>query len=456
MAIRTRWTGTAWGEVLLVVAAASAGAYGQAYEHTAAGIEVRGIDHWRHWIYQNDIVEQRSAAIDSTGLFHLDARGIAPRFHERKRNYTTDMGQFEYADGVRQGGNIVHGSITALANAHQADLLVDGDADSFWEPPSVDLDRGDLSKWQINIDLGRSVWVDSIVIRTPPTDAPKLFAVEASMGKQIGTASGRGYRFDAIGSGSGRGESGRYVFAVPPLDRADGDLDGRADLEGSFIHFIRVTIVASDFDQKARLGEGAEGLQAYQALPSARRGRRLYRRVTAGAMITELRAQVDADGGIVKTAAQIYDELPPAQQGDIVYFEREQPRFSEIEVWGPGDNVAYRPDRRAGGAFEEGGRGSPAAATDGVYLTRWLATSWDSQLSETLVVRPRPVVRCGWIWGPCSGSTPFSWERYRPRRATTRARFTDSICWAPTGVRCGLWHCMIWRITPSSNAGYDG
>ena len=131
MAMGTRLRGTAWREVLLLVAAASAGAYGQAYKHTYEGIEVGGIDHWRNWIYQNDIVEQRSAAIDSSGLFHLRARGIAPRFHERKRNYTTDMDQFEYADGVRQGGNIVHGGITALANAHQADLLVDGVADSF-------------------------------------------------------------------------------------------------------------------------------------------------------------------------------------------------------------------------------------------------------------------------------------------------------------------------------------
>ncbi len=305
------------------------------------------------------------------------------------------MGQFEYADGVRQGGNSVRGNITALTNAHLAGLLVDGDVDSFWEPPSADLDRGDLSRWQINIDLGRAVWVDSIVVRTPPSHAPKLFAVEASMGKQIGTASGRGYRYDAIGSGRGQGGGGRHVFAVPPLDRADGDLDGRADLEGSFIHFIRITIVSSDFDQKARLGEGAEGLKAFQALESARRGRRLFRRVTAGGTITELRALVDADGNTVKTAAAIYDELLPAERGDIVYFEREQPRFSEIEVWGPGDNVAYRPDMRAGGAFEEGGRGSPAAATDGVYLTRWLATSWDSQLSEQV---GGPTTACCTMW----------------------------------------------------------
>ncbi len=77
MAMRTRFTGTSWGEVLLVVAALSAGAYGQAYERTADGIVVRGVSHWRNWVYQNDIVEQRAAAIDSSRLFQLDSRGIA-------------------------------------------------------------------------------------------------------------------------------------------------------------------------------------------------------------------------------------------------------------------------------------------------------------------------------------------------------------------------------------------
>ena len=370
-------------------------AFAQAYERTADGIAVHGTPHWSNWIYQNDIVAQRAVSIDSSGLFSIDALGISPRFLAGKRNYTLDMDQFEYADVVRHGGALVRGKVTALANAHLADRLIDGDADSFWEPPAADLDRGDLSKWQINIDLGRSVWVDSIVVRTPAADAPKLFAVEASMGVRVGTASGSGYRFDSIGSARGNDAQGRYAFSVSPLDRADVDLDGRNDLEGSFIHFIRVTVLASDFDQKTRLGEGDEGLQAYQRLPPERRGRLLYRRVNAGGSTTEIRSQTDADGAVVVTAATIYDALPLLEQGPIVYFENEQPRLSEIEVWGPGDNVAYRPEQRAGGAFEEGGRGSPAAATDGVYLTRWLATSWDRQLSEAV---GGPSTACCTMW----------------------------------------------------------
>ena len=142
-------------------------AFAQAYERTADGIAVHGTPHWSNWIYQNDIVAQRAVSIDSSGLFSIDALGISPRFLAGKRNYTLDMDQFEYADVVRHGGALVRGKVTALANAHLADRLIDGDADSFWEPPAADLDRGDLSKWQINIDLGRSVWVDSIVVRTP-------------------------------------------------------------------------------------------------------------------------------------------------------------------------------------------------------------------------------------------------------------------------------------------------
>ena len=370
--------------VLGATALSCGAALGQAYELDADGLSVRSVHHWSHWVFQNDLVSQRSAPIDSSGLFEIDSRGIAPRFFAGARDYTADMDRFEYPDVIRHSGGFVRGNITALANQHLVNRLIDDDVTSYWEPPAIDLDRGDLSGWQIDIDLGRSVWVDSIVVSTPPGDAPKQFALEASMGKEIGTASSRAYRFDPVGRGRRLEGEDRFVFPVPALDLADVDLDGRADVEGSFIHFIRLTITASDFGQKSRLGEGDEGLEAYLSLPSQRRGRRLFLRLTTGGSTKEIRPQTDADGVVLRTAEAIYTSLPPEAQGGVVYFEREQPRLAEIEVWGPGDNIALRPEFRAGGAFEEGGRGSPAAATDGVYLTRWLATSWDRRFSEAV------------------------------------------------------------------------
>ena len=327
-------------------------------------------------------ISDLSAPLDSSGLFDITGSGINPHYFPGSQNHVLDRGEFRYIDNVSGDGQTIQGSITALSNPHLAAQLGDGDPRTFWEPAAEDLSREGLSNWKIEINLGRAVWADSIVVVFPPRlesedlgDPIKLLVVEASMGESGGGA--ESYRFTLVGKTTEKGDLRRHVFPLEPLGPADFDLDGAPDIVGSFVHLIRLTALDSDFDQKELLGQGAAGRrQYYEALGPQRRGRRVFQRVNAGNFLKPIREVVTSEGDTL-SPEQIYSSLSPEEQGPILYFKREWPRIAEIQVWGPGPNLAYLPERRAGGSFEDGGKGSPQKSTDGVFLTRWNGGAWD-------------------------------------------------------------------------------
>ena len=435
---------------------------------------------WRNWIYQNSFVREVSSPMDSTGLFDFTFLGVKPKYFAATQNHVLGRGDFSYVDDVRFRGLTVtvQGQIQALSNDEIASRVGDGDVTTYWEPADADFNADGLRNWQILIDLGRSVFADSIVVQFPPIesggqqtvpvvsadagavsdltpelqaaiaafsrrsalndivapadlldddgtvvvaagdmviaagqslpgtlsglrrlsdlgiafveveeaedlgDAPKLFAVEVSMGKQAGDTSSKNYRFDVVGRASVSGNQRRFVFDLEPLDAADADLDGSPDFAGTFVHFVRVTVFDSDFDTKELLGEGQAGAAAYAELTPERRGLRVYQRLTAGGFVKRISPVIDDGGDTLRTAEQVYDGLTESEQGPIRYFKRELPRISEIEVWGPGPNVAYRPQRHAGTAYEDGGNGTPLLALDGIYLTKWYGNAWDLKYSS--------------------------------------------------------------------------
>jgi len=230
-----------------------------------------------------------------------------------------------------------------------------------------------------------------------PGDAPKLFAVEVSMGKQAGDTSSKNYRFDVVGRASVSGNQRRFVFNLLPLDAADGNLDGSPDFAGTFVHFVRVTVFDSDFDTKELLGEGDVGQTAYDQLPTERRGLRVYQRLTAGGFVKRISPIVDDAGDTLQTAEQVYVSLPADEQGPIRFFKRELPRISEVQVLGPGPNVAYRPERHGGAGYEDGGNGTPLLAVDGVYLTKWYGNAWDLKYSSGFAGHDQLVCCTMWL-----------------------------------------------------------
>ena len=83
---------------------------------------------------------------------------------------------------------------------------------------------------------------------------------------------------------------------------------------------------------------------------------------------------MDDENGL--SAREKYSALSEDKRGPILYFSREVPRISEVQVWAKGDNYALQPEKRGGASYENGGLGAPELATDGLYDSEWQANTW--------------------------------------------------------------------------------
>jgi hypothetical protein len=162
----------------------------------------------------------------------------------------------------------------------------------------------------------------------------------------------------------------RQTYPITPLLRADFNLDGLPDLEGSFLQYVRLKITESNIDRHRFLGAGDSARVAFQQLPPERRGAVAHQRWTAGGFLIEVDEET------------YFNDVAKEQRGPIRYFEREVPRVAEVQIWTKGDNLALNPRQRAGDSYEMGGRGTPSQATDGLYQTEWTAWGYDPTLSR--------------------------------------------------------------------------
>ncbi|MCE2449607.1 MAG: hypothetical protein J4F35_14860 [Candidatus Latescibacteria bacterium] len=379
-----------------------------AYRLFGNSIRVDRASHWENWIYQNDLVSQLNVSIGDADIFQVEADGLRPVFFRRNINAAPTAVDFTYPDLVRAGGDIVSGGATAKSNDVLANDIIDGDLSTFWEPDTPvsyasrlarpgDFHIDGLRNWEIEIDLGRLVFADSLTIIFPAGqfedeflgEPVKSFALFASMGERFPFPLGNKLQFSLIeevstsGGVSGEtgagtlvsvpGTRGRYVqmtFPLSPLDRADWDLDGLPDISGAFIHYVRIKITDSDLWRDSFLGAGEEARLAYEALPQEQRGALVYQRQTAGGLFIELRDDTN------QTAGEKYQTLPEKKRGPILYYSKEVPRIAEVQVWAKGDNYALQPERRGGASFENGGLGAPNLSTDGLYDSEWVANTW--------------------------------------------------------------------------------
>ena len=399
---------------------------GESYRLFGNSIRVDRASHWQNWIYQNDLVSSLNVPVNSADIFRVDSEGLRPVFFRRNINVAPNSTNFKYKDLVRAGGELVDGGAAALTNNLRANSTIDDNLETYWEPDtpssyegrlsqSHDFDIDNLRKWELEIDLGQLTYVDSITVIFPAgqigaefLDEPvKSFALFASMGERFPFPLGNRLNFTLIGQistdfsvgkiaapqqfttqGGGvsdidigeavlvpkPGTDGRYVqvtFPLTPLDRADWDLDGLADINGTFLQYIRLKVTDSDLWRDFSLGAGEDARLQYEALPPERRGALVYQRVTAGGLLVELQ---DEDGG--QLARERYQDLPEDKRGPILYFGKEVPRISEVQVWAKGDNYALQPEKRGGASYENGGLGAPELATDGLYDSEWQANTW--------------------------------------------------------------------------------
>ncbi|MDP6701641.1 MAG: hypothetical protein QGH25_18465, partial [Candidatus Latescibacteria bacterium] len=142
-------------------------AHGQGYRLTADAVRVDRAEHWREWIFQNDVVSSLNERAAATDLFAISTAGLQPRLVSSRDNATRRAGQFSYVDAVRTNGETVRGGVEALSNQPIAPRLIDGDPNTFWEPAAADFSAEGLRDWEFVVDLGRLVFVDSITVAFP-------------------------------------------------------------------------------------------------------------------------------------------------------------------------------------------------------------------------------------------------------------------------------------------------
>lgn len=332
------------GTVICLLALALPTSAQEGYRMLADQLVVNTQADWEAWVSPTGV---RVVVADGT---------VEPRFLRRNMNAALDASRFRY---VSEGDTLTGGILAAGSNRTQADLVIDGDDGSWWEPaPGAPVDG-----WWIDIDLGRVVVVSRLVVRFAESGDPFLkFRVLISDGRTTFTAT-RQREFHRVGLVNLPNKTQReFVFDVEPR------LLGQPELEGDIAQIIRIQALDSDGPQGAEVDA-----EVYAALPEQERGAiDHYRRTSAGRQI-----RVDEE---------IYDALPAVERGDIHHFRRERPRLAEVEVYALGDNVARltRPPLETKRLTPDQLRTRPF--TDGLYATSGFLREYDAVRDKNQIV----------------------------------------------------------------------
>lgn len=301
-------------------------AWCQAYQLDDNGLNV-ATEHWPAWNFP-------------AGSLDFSAEGVRPTFVREQVNASLDASTFKHADGV-QGG--IRNAGTNLAGAAN---ILDGREDTFWEPDLADA----LDTWWVEIDLGRLVWAQKVVVKFAAEGAgdPFLqFKVLTANGDPAFLQS-ESFNYLPAGHSEGLNKSQRvYEFELQPTRTVDPGLTGR------LIQFLQVVAMASDLGQAEQISAAR-----WHSLPEQERGAVLYfRRESSGVLRP------------IDQAA--YEAIEAQWQGPVQYYRRERPRLTEVEVWTVGDNISLGALERGGEIVGYGNLGAERLTVDGDWGSFW-------------------------------------------------------------------------------------
>ncbi|MEE3259188.1 MAG: hypothetical protein VX293_08255, partial [Candidatus Latescibacterota bacterium] len=202
-----------------------------------------------------------------------------------------------------------------------------------------------LDSWTLDIDLGRLVPVTKVVLHFLGGDQGEPFRQV----RLLGTPSDlRNAELSLID---------RTIAPVENTDIVEFDLD--PDGEGLYrqLHNLRLAVTDSKLDKFAVITA-----DEFAALPLDEQGGIDYHIVNAA-------------GSETKVAQDIYEGVSPERRGRLVYYSRERPRLSEVEVWTQGDNIALD-IIDGGGSVDLTGTFGGLPGFDGRYESNYLQFVW--------------------------------------------------------------------------------
>ena len=203
---------------------------------------------------------------------------------------------------------------SAGTNIGAAPQVLDRDLSTYWEPER----DAALDSWSLEINLGRAVSADRIVVRFVPEgqgDPFLNFRVLVSDGRLINSVGGRQQFFRAGLVEEDIKDQRDFTFTLEPFRKVP---EGVTD---ATIQFIRIDALDTD-------GPRAEAITraAFLALPEEDRG-------TIDYFLTTI------EGRQIRVDSTTYFRLDPAERGAIVHYRHERPRLAEVEVFAEGENI---------------------------------------------------------------------------------------------------------------------
>lgn len=293
---------TALGTLFLLIGCATHALSQEGYRLTRTRAVIDRAEHWQAW----------DAAIGS--LVIEEDGTVRPRFLRRDINAMLNAGGFETI--LADEDTLVGGIRSAGSRLEEADLIMDGDVGTYWEP---DLSDG-LDGWYVDVELGRSVVAERVVVRFAEEgmgDPFLKFRVLLSNGREQ-TQPGRrtGLKFYRVGQVTRPNKKQReFSFAVRPQRPLP------QGVKGGIAQIVRFEALDTDSTRAQEVSEGD-----YRILAPEDRGTVDYfRRTIIGRQIL-----IDQEA---------YWRLPEEDRGEVRYFRRERPRLAELEVYTPGDNI---------------------------------------------------------------------------------------------------------------------
>ena len=256
-----------------------------------------------------------------------------------------------YSYFLRPGISRVGSNAAAVAN------ILDDDPTTFWEPDP----QAPLDDWWIEIDLGRVVAVDSLVIHFVEEalgDPFFQFRVLAAPDQEPVQENADKITFERVASTKGPNRDQR-TFRI-----GLAQLDADPDWQGKMVQTIRIVVSDTRGERGERISE-----EQWQALPANERG----------AIVYFIR---DEQGFEEPVEQAIYESLTPQRQGRLDYYRRERPRLAGIEVYGFGDNISSGLVA-GGGRLDLTGDGFlPGPAFDADFNTNFLHLVWSPTIDR--------------------------------------------------------------------------
>ena len=447
---------------------------------TNSRIVVETAEHWRNWqlpVHAVDVIpeggvqphrsRQRYNILDDQDTF---TRPLT-EFRRRKNQHATL--NIDSTVTVDVKGNVITdrkdnplytyfarpGISRVGSNPQAAKNILDGDPSTYWEP-----DRNDpLKDWWIEVDLGRVVAVDEILLHFVGAalgDPFLRFRVLTAPDQEAILEDADEVELSRIGGTQAPNRDQRdFSFALEQPKSS-------ASWRGRLVQTIRIVVTDTRAGRSAEVNE-----EQWLALDPSDRGDILYfvkDRQGFEERLDQSRLQEPVE--------TFYDNLPPARRGAKKFFVRERPRLADIEVWGFGDNISPGIVEGGGSLFLSGENFAPGPGFDGDYNTNFLHLVWSPLIERGVLTvdmgasffldaiavsaSGRRRVIDGYIMRGSDGSRDSSgrlkWHRISPRaREDNSVDLYEHLLDTYDGIELRFLEMTIVSVDPRRRGGYN-